>query len=193
LKFSNRWLTLVFFASMVQAAPTLVLDGGTLTGARGVDVGGSFFYVDFVETTCFAAYSGCDSTSDFVFQTLAGATAASQALLDQVLLNSVSGLFDTVPGLTFGCDTACDILTPYLVDSTGISMVGADNFVLEADDELRFASGLDALQNTAFFSNSVLAVWTPAAAVPEPSSLLLGAAGLAALGFARMRQARSRQ
>src|SRR5262245_51552264 len=67
-----------------QAAPTLVVNGTTLTGARNVDVNGTLYDVDFLDGTCVAIFSGCNAISDFTFQSDLSAQAASQALLDQV-------------------------------------------------------------------------------------------------------------
>ena len=73
-------------------------------GASGVDVGGTFYDVQFLDGTCIDLFNGCDDTSDFTFQTVASATLAGQALLDQVLVNSVAfGQFDDIPSLTNGC------------------------------------------------------------------------------------------
>jgi hypothetical protein len=85
-------------------------------GASGVDVGGTFYDVQFLDGTCIDLYNGCDDVSDFTFQTQAAAILAAQALLDQVILDGGVGQFDSQPGLTFGCISLavfCDVLTPY--------------------------------------------------------------------------------
>jgi len=86
-------------------AATLNVVGGQLLGASGVNVGGTLYDVQFLDGTCAAVFSGCDNAAtDFDFTTLAAATAAAQALLDQVLLDGPSGSFDTDPELQFGIE-----------------------------------------------------------------------------------------
>ena len=84
---------------------------GILTGATGVLVGGASYDVEFLDGTCAEVFAGCDDLSDFIFQTEADATAASQALLDMVFV----GDFDAHPELTQGCthDQACQALTRF--------------------------------------------------------------------------------
>ena len=79
-------------------------------------VDGSSYDVAFSDGTCAALFDGCDSVSDFAFQSYAGALSASLALRDQVFLDSGLGLFDSDPRLTAGCDDpafGCQALTPY--------------------------------------------------------------------------------
>ncbi|MGE4653087.1 MAG: hypothetical protein AAEJ53_19555 [Myxococcota bacterium] len=107
---------LVSMASGAQAV-TLDIVGGQLMGASDVLVDGDLYSVQFLDGTCSEVYNGCDSASDFTFQTLAAATLASSALSDQVLVNTgTSGEdFDSVPSLTNGCfsPTTCSIFTLY--------------------------------------------------------------------------------
>jgi hypothetical protein len=98
---------LVLMASGAQAA-TLNVVGGQLMGASDVLVDGSLYDVQFLDGTCIDLYNGCDEASDFTFQTFAASLLASQALLDQVFLDGVSGLFDSVPNLTAGCNTGLE-------------------------------------------------------------------------------------
>ena len=94
---------------------TLNTAGGQLIGASGVNVGGSFYDVEFVDGTCAASFNDCNQLSDFDFATQTDATLASQALLDQVFLNTPLGSFDDDPELTAGCLFVqnCLIGTPY--------------------------------------------------------------------------------
>ncbi|MBW2667882.1 MAG: hypothetical protein JRE13_16465, partial [Deltaproteobacteria bacterium] len=96
----------VLFICMAASANALTLNvdgGGQLFGAFDVNVGGTLYDVEFVAGTCIALFDGCDDVSDFTFQTEAAAITASQALLDQVLLDSIEGNFDSQPNLTNGC------------------------------------------------------------------------------------------
>src|SRR6266853_346141 len=73
------------FCVTAQATSTLVVNGsGILTGARGVDVLGTLYDVDFIDGTCFAAYGDCLDDSRLPFHSSAGASAAAEALLSSV-------------------------------------------------------------------------------------------------------------
>lgn len=106
----------VLVASGAQAATLNVVDG-QLMGASGVNVDGNLYDVQFLDGTCIGLYNGCDEISDFTFQTEASALLASQALLDQVFLDSPEGMFDSNPPLTNGCGfsgpAACQAITPH--------------------------------------------------------------------------------
>jgi len=47
------------------AIPTLIVNGGQLEGATGVDVGGTLYDVEFLDGTCVTLYMGCDSVDGF--------------------------------------------------------------------------------------------------------------------------------
>jgi hypothetical protein len=112
-------LVLGWTVTSVHASALLVVSGGILTGAKGVDVGGTLYDVEFMDGTCVALFNGCDNpATDFTFTTQADALAASQALLDQVFLDGGQGNFDSTPSLTVGClvnddATGCLALTPF--------------------------------------------------------------------------------
>jgi len=85
-------LALVPYAS----AAVLVVNGnGILTGATGVDVGGTLYDVSFGDEIL-----GLDSIT--AFTDVFNAFKASEALGDQVFINQ----FDATPSLTLGCPTA---------------------------------------------------------------------------------------
>src|SRR5687767_14679766 len=96
-------------------AAVLQVSGGELTGALGVNVGGTLYDVQFVEGTCVGLFSGCDEASDFTFTSAESAVQASQELLNQVFLDVAQGNFDTQPELTLGCEepAACVAFTPF--------------------------------------------------------------------------------
>ncbi len=186
-------------ADIARAAPVLLVDGGgKLTGATGVMVGSSFFDVSFVDGTCIALFNDCDASTDFVFQSQDEATAASQALLDQVFIDGPSGLFDSDPIITQGCfedplsPLACGALTPFGLAGTAVPFVlamSAYNALFDTPaDQVVGPLGHARSTSTAPTFDEVYAVWTPAASVPEPATVTLVALGAVGLGFARRRQ-----
>ena len=115
------------FSTTSRAAPILDIVGGELMGASNVNISGTYYDVEFVGGSCVARFNGCDSVSDFIFQSSSDAVAASQALFDQVFLDVAEGDFDTIPSLTNGCDVfvRCTVLTPYALTSitpSGVSI-----------------------------------------------------------------------
>jgi hypothetical protein len=121
---------------------------------------------------------------------------ASQALFDQVYLDSGAGLFDTTPTLTFGCSGVfCGTVTPYgQPDAGNMPAVSAVNFAIETSDVA--GSGSTARTYDMGASNlhelSVFAIWTPVAApvpaLPPIAQGLLIVAMAGATAIARKRQ-----
>jgi len=182
-------LTLGLTVTSAQASAILIVNGsGVLTGATGVNVGGTLYDVEFVDGTCVALFTGCDSPSDFTFTTAADADVASQALLDQVLLDTGVGAFDSNPALTFGCSSSniCFVDTPYAIPG-----------LVDFRSAVNNPSGPDGLGPVSFpvtrdstsLSLDVYARWSPSPSpVPEPASLTLLGLGLAGMGARRWRQ-----
>jgi hypothetical protein len=191
-----------FGAGSTHAAPVLVIDGsGKLAGAKGVTVGAlGLFDVRFEDGTCAAVFGSCQGPDAFAFSTEGSALLASQALLDQVFLDSVSGQFDSNPALTVGCEADsrdfCGVLTPYprtvsgqffgVARNYGLRGLGADGAVMGGDPP-----NLDYGQ----FPFLTWAVWSPSPPTPDPGGnvaepgtlALLGVAGLA-LGWTQRRR-----
>lgn len=161
-------------ASMSQAL-TYDVVGGQLVGVSDVNVGGLLYSVSFQDGSCTSLYNGCNEASDFTFNTAADAEAASNALLDQVFLDSAFGNFDTAPELTLGITSTIlgIILTPF--DNTGSALgFGALNRNGTTNDgvlSLSFSSTDES--SSGFFT---YAVWTPnpaLAPVPLPPAVLM--------------------
>jgi hypothetical protein len=181
-----------------SAAAILIVSGGELMGATGVDVAGTLYDVQFVEGTCPTIFSGCDDWSRFDFPNAEStALAAAQALLDQVFLDTPEGNFDSETALTFGCEHAesCFALTPYSFFGAG-APVAAIAYNRAAGSSFREGVGSALIRfDTTDDPFSVWANWSPSAAqpqpvIPEPSSLIL--LGTGAVGVVvRMRRGRS--
>jgi hypothetical protein len=173
--FSALFVGLVMATSGTHAA-TLDIDGsGQLLGAFDVNVDGSLYDVEFRNGSCEELYEGCDSVSDFPFGVEPEGDLAAHALLDQVLIDSVSlGLFDSDPSLTRGCGSGtdtCHVLTPFdFRDPSGLSHWNVSNRVNEVND-LVYSLSLSATEpETVLGDGLTYAVWT---FVPEPGSGLL--------------------
>ena len=179
--------------SPATAAAILQIDsGGKLTGATGVDVGGTLYDVTFVDGTCAQIFGGCDAVTDFQFQTVSTASAAAQALLDQVFLNGADGNFDSHPESVFGCNGPCNSWIPYALPSDGIYYSARVATNTATSDQIApgdFAASF----NTGFHGGSNFAWFTLASvsAVPEPSTWAMMLLGFGAVGFA-MRRSRRR-
>jgi len=188
----------ILSAPTVASSATLVTSGGILTGAKGVDVSGTLYDVQFFDTRCMDAFSGCNANSDFDFANVGQATAAASALLVQVFVNVPSGgQFDSNPTLTFGCTTTtsnrCIAYIPYAVLPTSVSAVGADNYGSPLDFfDAPLGNGIDAHGSFANVPGAVLAKFTVSAipAVPEPASWIMLIGGFAVVGI-QMRRRRT--
>ena len=191
--FKNLIGALVGLAMMGMAGTanaTLIVAGdGTLLGATDVLVDGTLYEVEFVDGRCFDLFDGCDELSDFDFTDEATALLAAQALLDQVIV----GIYDLVPALTFGCGAPrlCQMIIPYAVSDGLFQFATAVNWEPRiADDGVHSGNEIAITSDFRVNSNINVAGFT---AVPEPSTALLFATGLAGLGFMGWRRRRSMQ
>lgn len=178
-----------FFALSIAHAATLEVVGGQLIGASGVEVDGAYYHVEFTDGTCIALFNGCDELSDFTFQSPTTASAAGQALLDQVFVDGPFGLFDSNPALVAGCEeTSCSTYIPYLsIEGVVFLSSYVRNLNSPGNDSVQgFIMG-DASFNTADTGFRNFAVFAPRP-VPLPATaplFLVALAGLALLNWRR--------
>ena len=167
------------------SAATLIVDGnGQLTGATGVDVGGTLFDVEFVDGFCATVFGGCDEQSDFAFSDQSTALLAAQALLDQVFVDGPQGNFDTQPNGIAGCGNfgRCAAVTPYELSGTTLKVVIADNFRFGNLDRAYPSQTIQNSQTGGASSEFVWATFTLTQAVPEPGTWLMMILGFGAIG-----------
>lgn len=171
------------------SAATLQISGGQLLGAMDVDVNGILYEVSFERDSWNQLYNS-DCTG-FTFDNLNDATDASQALLDQVFLDGLSGFFDSDTTLTNGCTLTdlCKVLTPYerlpnhVVTVAAMNHATGSDFPLQTQVTRHSAPGIS--------GEFTFAMWTATgvATVPLPAPALLLIGGLAGLGLMRRRSA----
>ncbi|GGY07936.1 PEP-CTERM sorting domain-containing protein [Massilia dura] len=154
-----------------HAGPILLVTNGILTGATGVEYDGQHYDVSFSDTR--------PVEGNMAFDSLAATFGASSAL-DRLVFQ---GMHDANPGLTNGCTNPllCFVVTAFEVNGVFAKGAAFTNTASPyADLLLPFAVIGDAANSTFM----TYAHWSlqedVRQAVPEPSTLLLTAAGLAA-------------
>jgi hypothetical protein len=180
----------VIQADRAGAAVLLVDNSGVapeLYGATGVKVGNVLYNVMFKDVECKVAYGSCDAATNFTFDNITDAQAASAALLDVVFEDiDFDGVFDTNPALTKGCTAdLCEVLTAYGSFTGGTEVGRAINYINEIDDVVPLPYFTVAQDfDTSLVNNAVWAVWTTTV-VPLPATLPLLGIGLAGLAGLR--------
>lgn len=175
--------------TVANAALILNIDSnGQLTGAQNVDVDGALYNVEFLDGTCIALFSGCDSRSDFTFTSSSAATAASNALFNSVFLDSALGLFDSNPALTAGCSIVnlCGAYTPYHVTANG--RVSNNVAINTPGSDQTLKAFPPANWNSKDSGTTVYAKWNLATSIPEPGTVMLLSLGIAGLAFSRSKK-----
>lgn len=195
MKYKLIFALVGMFTILPVSAATVITNGGYLTGAKGVDIGGNLYDVNFRASTCALTYDGCDEVSDFFFQNLTDSRAASQALMDQVFLDSSAGEFNSYSGLTQGCvaTNPCFVMTPYGVTANGTYK--ASYFINFSSDwwagELDRVDEINSFLPNRAASNLLFTEWSNSAnvsAVPIPAAIWLFGSGLLGIGALKKRK-----
>ncbi|MGC3940966.1 VPLPA-CTERM sorting domain-containing protein [Roseobacter sp. EG26] len=177
--------------SSLAATVKLNVVGGQLLGARNVDVDGTLYDVKFVDGTCVEIFDGCDSVSDFAFQTFELATTAAISLSKTVFIDGPLGNFDSAPELTNGIEATklSFIHIPFGLPSASRNESAETRVFANRDVADNFWLGLPLIDFDLTNNNgSTFARFTPSriTAVPLPAGGLLLIAGLFGLGAVRM-------
>ena len=189
-------LCLVLFGySIPSFSAVLNISNGQLIGATGIAVGSAVYDVSFVDDSCINVFGGCDEMSDFFFTDIVSGHAANLALLEQVLVNSTLGDFDTNPALTNGCYSSirCLIQSPIGTQTPALETYPAVFLVNRNVNSLDVHTGLGSGFRASDFglrnSNAdtlTYAVWSNSSVseVPVPGTIwLLGSSFLGLLGI----------
>ena len=197
-------LLMLVCAGSVNAA-TVVMSGGQLIGATGVEVNGASYDVAFLDGSCNSLYNGC---TGLPFTTSSEGLAASQALIDQVMIpqninHGNSYLINGIDDLTSSSFFYVAIIMTPVTESGGLGTVNVRSvqfgYSLQTDltaGDLPYpfyGKASDQTSSTSPFSYSpamvdeVYAVWTPAAvsAVPLPAAAWLFISAIAGLAGAK--------
>lgn len=183
-------------------AAQLVISEGNLIGATGVQVGQTLYNVSFIDGSCIDIFTGCNQQHHFTFSDLSDANIASQALLEQVLINlPAPNTFDDDPEKSNLCSNSglCVYFTPYdLAVNTELAGNPLEVLVSSAFNRSKEteSSSPDGVGHQSFSRTEDLAitntgnlvgyaVWTPANPVPIPASGLTMISALALLFGAR--------
>jgi len=172
---------LIGIYSQLLFAATQVISNGMLIGANNVEVDGKLYDARFVTGT----YN--DLFPSLLFDTYDKSFRASEALIDQVILNTPQIQIDVNAGSLNGCGIgfgACWLSTPYYVagDSTVFTNAalvqdlfpsGFSKTVIRVDSALTF---------NAVFGNNYYVIWN-VSQVPEPEVFMTMLAGIFALSF----------
>jgi len=181
-------LTLIINPYPASALPTLNVVGGQLYGASGVDVNGTMYDVSFLNGTLYSIFG---TPPSFTFTTQSLAIDASEALLNQVLLDTASGNFDSQPELTNGLELpyAGYLYTPFAYN-TSTAIFSAAVIENTHDVDTVYTLTTPSVLNFWSIPDYVYARWTQTsiAPVPEPSTIILLGIGLGGLVVVRRRK-----
>jgi len=179
-------------ASQAGAAVLQVNTSGILTGATGVDVGGTLYNVTFADGSCNSLFNSCVQSA-FAFNTFADVRLAGIALLDQVYIDSSAGEFDSATSNILGCVSPyqCVGAIPYSFTGAEVNTLWVVNNISNIEDWLVYSSfeTTDDTNNFPAIHYVNFELATLAIDVPEPTSIALFGLALAGLAFNRRRKA----
>jgi len=176
-----------------QATVSLSTNGNELLGINGLFVGDTQYNVIFDDRNCIQIWTGCDSVTDFDFQTLEDANAAATSLFN-VMNTPQLDFWDRNPAFIFGLDAFNSfILIPYAVSDPSVFLTTYLNqafFLGDADSDTGCAILEQCFvdRSRTGRANNVYAKFTEVSAVPEPPVLLLfgiALAGMAGISWRR--------
>jgi hypothetical protein len=186
----NIFTMFILLGAVSNVSAALIIESGQLIGATNVDVDGTLYNVEFIDSSCFTLLDGCNEIADFQFNTIDLAGSASEALLALFANNPVYG--DT-PALTRGCEhiTSCFIWTFYWNEVTSLphASIAINHGVNSQPDNITGTGNLFFLDfDFTFAPADTIALWTQATSVAEPSLMVIWGLGLIGLASRRFKK-----
>lgn len=193
------FLCLIFAANNARAVELVLDENNNLLGATGIKIKNQLYDVKFDDGPAKILFLNKEHNYNFLFTTLDDAKAASQALLDQVLVDQ----YDAHPEYTHGIasESYSYILTPFKAELSNdykdilIYLYSAFNswdINSTGDYTIQYSAQLESWSPTTLTPDSlVYAVWTlnTATAVPEPATALIFSVGILGIaGFGRKKR-----
>ncbi len=181
--------TLLAAVATTAHAATLTTNGlGQVTGASGVTSEGESYTIVMADGTCAALFSGCNDDADFLPLDASNRLAAQRALVDFLEAVWAQG---HGPGDIVGCIgsiSQCSVYAPWEIVEPVTNPVFASTVAGLLTVSGLAQGGTQGISSIQDFAAAETVAWAyVTVSVPEPGSLLLVSAGLAALSLRRRR------